>query len=256
MERADAQPGPALPLARAHTRILAALVLLGLAALVAAAIYVGGGSSDLALVPIAVGSVVLLAIATVGILAGMLPRPSIGGAGEVCLFALVLLALWSGASIAWSIAPDLSWGATNRALLYLALLCLGVIVGSAIRRAPSLVAASLGALVAAALVWALAAKVFPGLNEDGGRIARLRLPVGYLERTRDPLRPRASRRIVARSGAPPSARGTRRRRPLPVRARCRAAPHLLARRHPRGRHRARRLPRSRQAAGWRAWSPW
>jgi O-antigen ligase len=40
-------------------------------------------------------------------------------------------------------------------------------------------AKTVGALVAAALGWALVAKVFPALNEDGGRIARLRLPVGY-----------------------------------------------------------------------------
>ncbi len=154
-------------------------MLLGVAALVAAAVYQGGGSSDTAFVPIGIGAVVLLALAGIGILTGRLPRPSVGRAGQVCLAALLVLSLWSGASIAWSIAPDLSWGATNRALAYLALLCLGAIVGSLAARAPLLTAALLGAIVAASLAWALAAKVFPGLNEDGGRIARLRLPVGY-----------------------------------------------------------------------------
>lgn len=178
MERADGRAGPA-SLERSRRPILAALVLLGLAALVAAAVLRGGGSSDLELVPVGAGAVVLLAVALVGVLAGLLPRPAVGVAGEICVFALVALVLWSGASIAWSIAPDASWGALVRGLAYAALLCLGAVAGSLGPRAPSAAAGAIGLLVAAALGWALVAKVFPALNEDGGRIARLRLPVGY-----------------------------------------------------------------------------
>lgn len=178
MERAGGHADPA-SLERSRQPILAALVVLGLTALVAAAVLQGGGSSDLELVPIGVGAVVLLAVALVGVLAGLLPRPAVGLAGEICVFALVLLVLWSGASIAWSIAPDASWGALVRGLAYVALLCLGAVAGSLGPRAPSATAGAIGLLVAAALGWALVAKVFPALNEDGGRIARLRLPVGY-----------------------------------------------------------------------------
>lgn len=179
MERADGHAEPAPSWERSRQPLVAVLVLLGLAALVAAAVYRGGGSSDLALVPLGVGSFVLLAVALVGMVAGLVPRPALGVAGEVCLSALVLFVLWSGASIAWSIAPDLSWGALGRGLAYAALLGLGAVAGSLGPRAPSATAGAIGLLVAAALAWALVAKVFPALNEDGGRIARLRLPVGY-----------------------------------------------------------------------------
>jgi tetratricopeptide (TPR) repeat protein len=178
-ERAGAEAGMALARQRTESRATVTLVLLGLAALLGAALYAGGGSSESALAPLGAGALVLLVAATAAILAGLLPRPLVGLSGGVCLGSLALLALWSGASVAWSIAPDLSWAALNRALAYVALLCLGAVAGAAARRAPTLVAGGLGLLIAAALVWSLAAKVFPGLNEDGGRIARLRLPVGY-----------------------------------------------------------------------------
>ena len=50
MERAGVHADPA-PQERSQQPVVAALVLLGLAALVAAAVYRGGGSSDLVLVP-------------------------------------------------------------------------------------------------------------------------------------------------------------------------------------------------------------
>ena len=92
---------------------------------------------------------------------------------------LVLLVVWQAVSVVWSIAPDRSWAYANRGVVYLAFLVLGLFVATAVRRAPSFLASVLSLFIAAALAWALAGKIAPGLTEDGGRIARLRVPVGY-----------------------------------------------------------------------------
>jgi O-Antigen ligase len=155
------------------------LLLLAVFGIVVAAVLAGGGSSNANLFPLGIAAVAILLAASVATLAGLLPRPNTGRSGVVCVVSLALLCLWTGLSIVWSIAPDLSWDALNRSLVYLALLCLGAFAGAATRRAATDTAAGLGILIAAALVWALLAKVFPGLDEDGGRIARLRVPVDF-----------------------------------------------------------------------------
>ena len=98
--------------------------------------------------------------------------------GSAPLLALLLvLACWSGLSIAWSVAPDRSWAEVDRTLVYVALLGVGALLGSGAgtRWAARVLAVVLGAAVA----WALAGKAIPALFEDGGRAARLRDPVGY-----------------------------------------------------------------------------
>ena len=87
--------------------------------------------------------------------------------------------MWTGFSVRWSIAPDASWTAFNRNLVYLAFAVLGLVVGTLTPRAPRLVAAGLLLLLALVLGWALLGKVVPSLVPGGERIARLREPVGY-----------------------------------------------------------------------------
>ena len=96
------------------------------------------------------------------------------------MLAAVGLLTWVGVSIVWSIAGDRSWSALAKGLVYLAFLLLGLALAASLRGAAVRAAAVLLALVlAAALGWALLGRAVPGLFPDGGRIARLREPVGY-----------------------------------------------------------------------------
>ena len=108
-------------------------------------------------------------------LTGRLPLPD----GGVVLGGLVLAtAAWSGLSIAWSVAPELSWAELNRTLVYAAFLALGLLLG-ALRQGAKLAAAALVVALGAGVVWALAGKAIPAVFPDGGRAARLRDPIGY-----------------------------------------------------------------------------
>jgi O-Antigen ligase len=154
-------------------------VLGGLALLVTASVFAGDGSRNGVVFPIGVGAVGLAVAAWVAVAAGAIAAPRVGRAGAACHVLFGLLVLWEALSVTWSIAPDRSWAYANRNLTYLALLVVGVFAGALLRRAPTLLAAGLTVLVAAVLAWAFAGKIAPGLAEDGGRIARLRAPIGY-----------------------------------------------------------------------------
>src|SRR5207302_2280396 len=79
-------------------------------------------------------------------------------------------------STAWSIQPSRSWDYTNRGLVYFAFAAVGALLGGVpLRRFAAAACALLGVL----FVWALVAKVIPGLYPDYGRLARLRYPLGY-----------------------------------------------------------------------------
>lgn len=108
-------------------------------------------------------------------LAGRVPLSD----GGIVLGGLVLAtAAWSGLSIAWSVAPELSWADLNRTLVYAAFLAVGLLLG-ALRQGAKLAAAALVVALGAGVVWALAGKAIPAVFPDGGRAARLRDPIGY-----------------------------------------------------------------------------
>jgi hypothetical protein len=135
-------------------------------ALAAVAVLAGGGSSGGRLAWIGIGAVALAALA--------LPRlPEIGRAGVAMVASLALFAVWSGVTIVWSIEPDRSWEATNRAFVYLAFLLLGTLLPRA------LAAWGLAGLAGAATAWGLLGKVVPALGPDTERSARLLEPIGY-----------------------------------------------------------------------------
>ncbi len=184
MQAALERPGvegdrPASPDAFSPPAWAGRAVLCGLAVLVAAAIFAGDGSRDGMIFPIGVGAVGLAVAAWLAVAAGAIPAPRLGSAGTICVSLFALLVVWEALSVTWSIAPDRSWAYANRNLTYLALLVVGVFAGALVKRAPTLLASGLTVLVAAALAWAFAGKIAPGLAEDGGRIARLRAPIGY-----------------------------------------------------------------------------
>jgi hypothetical protein len=140
------------------------------AALSFAALFFSEGSSQSRLFWIGVPALIVAAVGW-GLRPPALPRPALAFFGALAAFVL-----WEGASIAWSIQPSRSWDYANRGLVYLAFAAVGALLGGvALRRFGLAAAALLGAL----FLWALAAKVIPGLYDDYGRLARLRYPVGY-----------------------------------------------------------------------------
>lgn len=161
-------------------RTAAGPLLLGAAAvLLTLAVFFGGGSGDERLFWIGTGSIAVTLVAAALSLAGRMPAPVPDRAGAAALALLAAFVAWNGVSIWWSVEPDRSWDYLNRGLVYLAICLLGLWLGRLLPRSARVVADGLALLVGAALVWALAGKIVPALFEDGGRIARLRSPVGY-----------------------------------------------------------------------------
>jgi tetratricopeptide (TPR) repeat protein len=109
-------------------------------------------------------------------LSGRAPLP---GGGAALLAVVFSIAAWSGLSVAWSVAPDLSWDELNRILAFAGFLGVGLLLGATGRNACRWAAAALLTALGAAVVWALAGKAIPALFPDGGRAARLRDPIGY-----------------------------------------------------------------------------
>ena len=161
-------------------RAAAGLLVLGAAgALLSVALFFGRGSSDGRLFWIGIGATLAALVLVFATLLGFLsrPTPTRNGWWALCLFAAFVL--WSGLTIAWSIAPDRSWAYLNRGLVYLALVVLGLFIAALVRRPSTWTAGLLAALCFGVLGWALLGKVFPGLFPDGARVARLRNPIGY-----------------------------------------------------------------------------
>jgi O-Antigen ligase len=115
-------------------------------------------------------------IAVVVLLGRSVPVP--GGAGLACLALLAALAAWVGVTMAWSVAPDLSWAAFDRILVYLAFALLGLL-GTRVPHPARTIAGGITLLLGLVLLWALAGKVIPSLFPDGARVTRLRNPIGY-----------------------------------------------------------------------------
>ena len=60
-------------------------------------------------------------------LAGRAPLP---GGGTVLLGLVLAIGAWSGLSVAWSVAPDLSWAEVNRTLVLAGFLSVGLLLGA------------------------------------------------------------------------------------------------------------------------------
>jgi hypothetical protein len=147
--------------------------LLAAAVLLVTALFFGDGTSNGRLFWI--GSLAVIAAAVLATGSGV-PAPR--GAGLATLVLLALLTAWVGVTMWWSIAPDLSWAAFDRLLVYAAFALLGLLAARAPQPART-AAAGLAVLLGLVLGWALLGKVVPALFPDGARVARLRNPVGY-----------------------------------------------------------------------------
>jgi hypothetical protein len=148
-------------------------VALGAAAggLAFAAFFFSQGSSQSRLFWIGVPAIVVAAVGW-----AWRPPPRLPLRGSIFFLLLGAFVVWQGVSIAWSIQPSRSWDYTNRGLVYFAFAAVGALVArTPLRRLAAAGCVLLGAL----FVWALAAKVVPGLYPDYERLARLRYPIEY-----------------------------------------------------------------------------
>ncbi|HVL95198.1 MAG TPA: O-antigen ligase family protein [Solirubrobacteraceae bacterium] len=107
-------------------------------------------------------------------------------AGWAGLGLLVLFAAWTGASIAWSVAPDRSWVELNRAIAYVLTVFVGLVLGTSLARAPERVARALAYASIPVALYALGGKTLPGFHIDGlinldqaGGVNRLKAPLQY-----------------------------------------------------------------------------
>jgi MFS family permease len=161
-------------------RTAPAVSLLGAAGLlVGAALFFSEGSSEDRLFPLGTAAILLTAVAGAAVLLGLVPSPALAPPARAFLGLLAAFTVWTGLSVRWSIAPDASWAAFNRNLVYLSFAVLGLLAGALAPRAPRVVASVLALLLAFVLGWALLGKVVPSLFPDGARLARLREPVDY-----------------------------------------------------------------------------
>lgn len=160
-------------------RLNASAAVIASAGLLVAALFFGGGTDTGRLLPIALLAVFVAGALSVGVLAGLLPLPRVGREGLTFIGLFAGFVVWSGLSVQWSISPDLSWDLFNRELAYLSFALVGLAVGALVPGALRIVAGGLALALGGVVAWALAGKTIPSLFPDGGRVARLRSPVGY-----------------------------------------------------------------------------
>jgi hypothetical protein len=99
---------------------------------------------------------------------------------------LAAFAAWTGASMAWSVAPDLSWMELNRAIGYVLITVCGIALGSSLPRARERWADVLGGFVILVALYAVAGKTIPGVDffglvnlDQAAVVSRLRAPLEY-----------------------------------------------------------------------------
>jgi O-antigen ligase len=142
------------------------------AVLCGCALFFSGGDAQAPLVWIGAFALLLAAVSAAFVRSFRISKPA-----ATFVVALGGLALWQGASTAWSISPDGSWMYTNRTVVYAAFALAGVMVAGALSR--QTLAAAAATLLGAVIAWALVAKCIPSLYSDYGRVSRLRAPVAY-----------------------------------------------------------------------------
>ncbi|MCS7007688.1 MAG: hypothetical protein NZL88_09070, partial [Gaiellaceae bacterium] len=139
-----------------------ALVASGVALALAGAVFAGGASGPGGTLPVGGIALLVLAASLVAVGLGRLPVPNLGRSGALLAASLVALVGWSGATIAWSIAPDRSWDALNKGLAFAVFLGLGAVFSvTAGRVAARAHAARRARVIGAARGWGRATKTVP-----------------------------------------------------------------------------------------------
>jgi hypothetical protein len=163
----------------------AALVALGLAAAIAYAAFADGAIAEPMEARLQVGVAALAVVALAAFLFAPGVRAAADRLGWAGLALLVLLAVFTGISFAWSIAPDGTWDELNRALAYVLVTEVALVVGSSLVRPLERAALGFLAIAVAVAVYALAGKAIPGVHlgpvdfNHTQFFSRLRAPLAY-----------------------------------------------------------------------------
>jgi hypothetical protein len=188
MTTAQSVRSPGLARARAAVRApQPAVALTGalmLVLLYAAFDHGGGSVAAAARIQLAVAAIATAATAGLvwsGTLRFAAPRRALIGVGLLAAFAV-----WSGITLAWSIAPNQTWIELNRAITYVIVLALGVTVGASHARSLEFATKGFLAVTLAVALYGIGQKVVPELHVAGvfnldqtGLFPRLSEPFGY-----------------------------------------------------------------------------
>lgn len=185
-----AEPAPARRPALVAPRVLrpspATLVAAGLAAAVAYAAFARGATELPAEARLQVALAALALAATAALLVGRGLRAAAPVAAWAGLGLLALFAVWTGVSLDWSTAPDLTWAQLNRWVAYALATLVAFVVGSSLPRALERTALAYLAIATAVALYALAGKAIPEVSIAGlfdfdhtAYFSRLREPLAY-----------------------------------------------------------------------------
>lgn len=89
------------------------------------------------------------------------------------------LAIWSALSITWAAAPDLAWIDTNRTLIALSALAIGIGVGALLPGAPARLGIGISLAALPVIGLAVGGRIVPTWLGSDNELARLAEPVGY-----------------------------------------------------------------------------
>lgn len=193
MDHPAPQPTPVAPVAGGHpaddgrTERAPAVLLAGLLATLAYAVFAHGATDTPAETRVQLALALMVLLAGGAVLTGTpslrVQAPPLARAGVALLLAF---AVWSGLSLLWSVAPDRTWMEINRALEYALIAGLGLVAGTSVVRCLSRLAEGWLVLVLVVALYALGGKTFPGVHVGGlfdldqaGGLARLRAPLQY-----------------------------------------------------------------------------
>jgi hypothetical protein len=163
----------------------AAILGLGLAAVVVYAAFADGAIALPMEARLQAGIAALALAALAALLFGRGMRASAPASGWAGLGLLAAFAAFSGLSFAWSIAPDGTWGELNRAIAYVLVTAVALVVGSSLARPLERAALAFLAIAAVVALYALAGKAIPGVHigpvdfNHTAFFSRLRAPLAY-----------------------------------------------------------------------------
>lgn len=170
------KPGQLFPAAELKDKA-AVVAALALAALEAVAVFNDGGYFLPAMTfCVAIGWITLVLLVWVN---GTEFRLFYGRMTFAIIILLALFWVWLGASVSWSIAPDLSWVEFNRTGGYVALFFAGLILGRS-SSARSLFALLFLFIAAAAAVYTVGAKALPSVIDNYENLGRVTGALGYI----------------------------------------------------------------------------
>jgi hypothetical protein len=163
----------------------AALVALCLGAVVVYAAFADGAIALPMEARLQVGIATVALLALGALLFGRGMRVSAPASGWLGFTLVILFTAFTGLSFAWSIAPDGTWSELNRAIAYVLVTAIALVVGSSLARPLERMALGFLAIASVVALYALAGKAIPGVHvgpvdfNHTAFFSRLRAPLAY-----------------------------------------------------------------------------